>query len=232
MLESIRSDWLNYSLSTISLVLFWLVLAWIFLFEKDKRKNNVYVYSILVSLLILGMEIVGILLLGGRSLEKIFLLLPIGILIPYGGVRMTETIRNHSKKWFAILLYAIIIQSGIGFRYAAEPLQGGMNVYKITPDVMQYAYYIKEDAEDNEVFLLAPGMIASQIQEYDVDIRVAYGPGYDFYYGNLEQLLLQMDAFGCNYLLVPMEYNDEAYVKARDYRLVVIFEGHALYARE
>lgn len=232
VLESIRSDWLGYSMSTISVVLFFGVIAWVILFEKEKINNHIFIYSILVTFFLVVTQVAVYFFLGNRSLEKMFYLLPVGMLIPYGGVLIWRKLRQDKKRWVAIWLYAIIVQSAIGLRYTSATVQGGMNIYKISPDVMLYASYIKEDAGGDEAFLLAPEKVASQIQEYDVDIRVAYGPGYEYYYGNLEQLLLQMDAFGCNYLLVPMEYNDEEYVKSRNYRLVVIFKGHALYARE
>ena len=232
LLESIRSNWQSYSLSTISLVLYWLVLAWLLLFEKEKLKNNIYLYAILVPVMLVALEVASGLFLGGRSLGKIFLLLPIGILIPYGGMRASEKFRPGKKKWLVILVYGIIIQSGISMRYETAPMLGGMNIYKVSPDVIQYVEYINEWAEVSEPFLLAPDEIASQIQEYDVNIRVAYGPGYDYFDGNLEQLILQMDAFGCNCLIVPLEYDDEEYVKAHGYRLVVIDEGYALYARK
>lgn len=231
-LESIRGEWQNYSLTTISLVLYWLVLAWLVLFEKEKIKNHMFIYSILVPLMLVALETVGILFLGGRSLGKIFLLLPIGILIPYGGVRITENLLKEKKKWLVILLYAIIIQSGISLRYEAAPLLGGMNIYKVSPDVVKYVRYVNKWAKVEEPYLLAPDEIASQIQEYDVDIRVAYGPGYDYYEGNLEQLMRQMDEYQCNCFMVPLEYDDEEYVKSKGYRLVVTDEGYALYARK
>lgn len=232
LLESIRGDWQEYSLSTISLVLYWLMLAWLLLYEKEKLKNNIFIYSILVPLMLVALEVASTLFLGGRSLGKIFLLLPLGILIPYGAMRVSEGFRWGKKKWLVILLYAIIIQAGISMRYENAPMLGGMNIYKVSPDVIQYVEYINEWSDIEEPFLLAPEEIASQIQEYDVDIRVAYGAGYDYFDGNLEQLILQMDAFDCNCLMVPLEYDDEEYVKAHGYRLVVTDEGYALYAKK
>ncbi len=233
LFESIKSAWTSYSLTTLSLILYWLALVWLFLFEK--RKNILFWYAVVVSVLLVGMEAAGYYLFPNLSLLKMFYLLPTGILLCYAAVKIAEGAKGTSgekKTWIIVLLYAIMIQAGITMKYDGAVLQGGMNSYKVSTCVEWMAYYINEDESLTNPYVLAPGKIVSQIQEFDVNIRVAYGEGYSYTAADIDGLLTKMDEYGCNCLIVSYNEDEEDYIKQKGYRLVVIHDDYAIYARK
>ncbi len=232
LFESIRLAWNSYSMTTINMILYWLAMVWLFLFEKKKKENILFWYAAFIPVMLLLMQISCFYLLPGRSLGKMFLLLPVGILMSYTAVRIAESGRGTKKTWIIVLLYAIMIQAGITMRYNSSVLQGGLNCYKISPSVEWMAYYIGEDEKLNEPYVLAPSQIASQIQEYDASIRVAYGEGYSYTGKDLDELLTEMDSVGCNCLIVRYDEEKEEYIKHKGYRLIVIHDNYAIYARK
>ena len=62
-----------------------------------------------------------------------------------------------------------------------------------------------------------------------MNIRVAYGDGYQYTEDDLEQLLYEMQTYGCNMLIVKHQYDDEEYMKKIGMQQVIIFYGYGIY---
>ena len=227
-LISIKDSWMNYGTDTIHIVLYFLALFWITIYGKKKRENNLYWYAILSVLVILGLQLI-MALLKHQMMPKTFYLLPFAILTAYVAVEISDRLILRKNKWIIVFLYAIIIQAAIGFEYVDDYIALYYNDRLITAATLQTSDLIDKVEEIEEPFLLAPEGIASQIQEYNVDIRVAYGPGYTYIEDNLELLLMKREEYGCNFLMVPHQYDDEEYMKEIGYHQLSIFDGYSLY---
>lgn len=227
-LISIKDSWISYGTDTIHIALYFLALFWIMLYGKKKRENNLYWYAILSVLLIFGLQLL-MALLNRAAMPKTYYLLPFAALTAYVGVEISDRLILRKNKWIIVFLYAIIIQAAIGFEYTDEYFALHYNDQKLSSTAVQMADLIEGVEEIEDPFLLAPDTIASQIQEYDVDIRVAYGYGYSYIDNSLEQLLNRCQEYGCNFLVVPHVYDDEVYMKEIGYQQVAIFDGYSLY---
>ncbi len=226
-LISIKDSWINYGTDTIHIALYFLALFWLMLYGKKKRENNLYWYAILSVAMIFGLQLL-MTLLHRQTMPKTYYLLPFAILTAYVAVEISDRLILRKNKWIIVFLYAIIIQAAIGFEYTDEYFALYYNDQKISSTAMQMAELIEQVEEIEEPFLLAPEDVASQIQEYDVNIRVAYGYGYT-YADSLEQLLDKRMEYGCNFLVVPHEKDNEEYMKEIGYQQVAIFDGYSLY---
>lgn len=234
MLELVKNIWQAYSATTISLVLYWLAVVWLLVFDKEKKKIDFIVYVIAIPIFVALVQGAGYFLFPDKSVSRVIFLLPIGTLLCYVGTRIgTDPKRAKAKKkaWITILLYGIIIQSGVNLRYSEEVLLGGMNQYKIGPTVCHLAEFITADEELHDPYVLAPNEISTQIQEYDPNIRVYFHDGFVYSALNLEIVSMQMDQTGCNCVIVPTEQDVEEFWKENGYRMIVIFDGYTVYAR-
>ena len=226
--ESIKSSWQSFGLDTVSLVFYWLAIAWFLLYRKDRKNNNIYLYAVFITLLVIGLQAV-LAVLGRAPMDKLFYLLPEAILVGYVSVEIFADRIPVKKKWIIILLYAIIIQAGMGWRFTTDYAFANYNDRKISSTVMQMADCIEAVEEIDEPVLLAPEEIATQIQEYDTDIKVAYGEGYHYSEDNLEQLVYEMTTYGCNFAVIKHVYDDEDWMKEQGFTQVIIFDGYSLY---
>ena len=226
--ESIKSNWQTFELDTVSIVFYWLAAAWFILYRKDRKKKNIYIYAVFITLLIVFMQL-ALAVTGRPPMAKLYYLLPEGIFIGYVSVEIFAPKAQGKKKWIIILLYAIIIQAGTGWKFTTDYAFANYNDRKISSTVMQMADCIEGVEEVNEPFLLAPEEIATQIQEYDTDIRVAYGEGYIYTEDNLDSLLYEMETYNCSFLIVKHVYDDEDWMKEQGLTQVIIFDGYSLY---
>lgn len=226
IIESIAGNWHVYGIQTVQMVLYWLALVWIYLYDRRQGNVNLPFYAVYSFLGITAIMAAGIIFLGGYLPYKIFLILPTAALLSYVGVELLGRTERLKKRWIIVVLYVIIIQAGIGLRYEPEFLTGAPNAYKISASVIGLDNYIREIEEP---FLLAPSEVAASIQEYDPGVRVAYGEGYGYEENNLLGLLAAAKDYGCNCLLVRSQTADMEYMQSQGYELVVILEGYHLY---
>ena len=234
MLELVRDIWQTYSATTVSLVLYWLAVVWLLVFDKEKKNIDFIVYVIAIPIFIVLVQGAGYLFFPDKTVAWVIFLLPIGTLLCYVGSRIgtdQETAKAKKKAWITILLYGIIIQSGVNLRYSKEVLQGGMNQYKIGPTVCHLAEFITADEALSDPYVLAPNEISTQIQEYDPNIRVYFHEGFVYSARDLTIVSMQMDQTGCNCLIVPTNQDEEEFWKENGYRMIVIFDGYTVYAR-
>lgn len=227
--ESVKNSWQSYGLETVSLVFYWIAVLWFFLYRKDRKQNHLYLFAVGSAVCIVIVQL--LLAATGRTpVQKLFYLLPVALLTAYAGTEICLNAFSAKKKWIIIVLYAIIIQSGTGWRFTTSYLSN-YNDDRISLPVEQIAECIESVEAIENPFVLAPEEVASQIQEYDADIRVAYGEGYQYTENNLEQLLYEMETYGCNMLIIRHEYDDEAYMKKLGLQQVIIFYGYSIYYR-
>ena len=214
IIESIAGNWHAYGIQTVHMVLYWLALVWIYLYDRRQGNANLPFYAVYSFLGITAIMAAGIIFLGGYLPYKIFLILPTAALLSYVGVELLGRTERLKKRWIIVVLYVIIIQAGIGLRYEPEFLTGAPNAYKISASVIGLDNYIREIEEP---FLLAPSEVA------------AYGEGYGYEENNLLGLLAAAKDYGCNCLLVRSQTADMEYMQSQGYELVVILEGYHLY---
>lgn len=228
LLQSVEECWKTYGTDAVSMVLYWLAIAWFFLCRRERKKENLYLYAVLAALFVAGGQIVFV-MLDRMPTQKLFYLLPVAMLVAYAGVEVADGAFSAKKKWIIVALYVIIIQAGTGWRFTDAYAFANYNSAKVSSTVVQMAELIEGVGEIDEPFLYAPDGIASQIQEYDVHIKVAYGEGYQYAESDREGLLAAMDDYGCNFIVIVHAYDDEDEMKARGYRQVSIFDGYSLY---
>jgi hypothetical protein len=220
--------WESISTTTINLILYWLAAAWILLFEK---KKGVFSWSALVMPVgIAGMALLSALFLGNRFQDKIVLLLPTALVLCYAGVGIAHN-ADLKKTWLIVVMYAIIIQAGLNLRYDGSIFQVNRNPYRVSDTVIRIADAILADEELESPYLIAPDEIASQIQEYNTDIRVIYGLDFVYDSQDVEGLLINMDNFECNCLVVPEQEAADEQILSAGYRTVMTYQGYKIYAR-
>ena len=227
LLESVINSWKSYGINTVSIIFYWIAVAWFFLYREDRKKQNIYLYALLSAGLVTVVQCIT-----AKSnpavTQKAFYLLPIALVTAYAGVEIFSKTLKGKKKWIIIVIYAIIIQSGTSWRFTTEYLSN-YNIEHVSLPVGQIAECIENVQQIEQPYVLAPEEVASQLQEYDVNIRVAYGDGYQYTEDDLEQLLYEMRTYGCNMLIVKHQYDDEEYMKKIGMQQVIIFYGYSIY---
>ena len=119
LLESVINSWKSYGINTVSIIFYWIAVAWFFLYREDRKKQNIYLYALLSAGLVTVVQCIT-----AKSnpavTQKAFYLLPIALVTAYAGVEIFSKTLKGKKKWIIIVLYAIIIQSGTSWRFTTE----------------------------------------------------------------------------------------------------------------
>lgn len=234
MFQIIKNIWQAYGATTVSLVLYWFAIIWLLIIDKKKENKKLLILAILMPIVIGILQGITLIFRPEHEASQLIFLFPIGIVLCFVAtciIGQGEAYKGVKKTWITILIYGIIIQSGVNLKYSADVLQGGLNQYKISPTVCHLAEFITEDHELRDPYVLAPNEISTQIQEYDPQIRVYFHDGFEYSAFDLNIVKMQMDQTGCNCVIVPLEQDIEEFWKEAGYRMIVIFDGYSVYAR-
>jgi hypothetical protein len=196
----------------------------------EKKKGVFCWFCMAAPVLIAALEIGSYLLLGDKSQDKLFWLIPVGLALCYVGSRIANNI-DMKKTWFIVMIYAIIIQAGLNLRYDGSIFQKNWNPYQVSETVIRIADALQANEQLESLYLIAPDEIASQIQEYDTDIRVIYGLDFVYDSQDVEGLLINMDNYQCNCLVIPEQKAEDERILPEGYRTIMTYNGYKVYAR-
>ncbi len=162
--------------------LFWLAVAALILFEKEKKKREFFLGQILVFFAVYLFPASAYLIMryciGDTVYWRMFWLLPVTVMISYLFTNALDYAKGRRRKTVvAALLVFAVIQGGSPV-YNEQNFSIASNYYKLNQDVLAVCEAVSKDARANGIEkkgLVVPNQLATEIRQYDASIRMPYG---------------------------------------------------------
>lgn len=228
--EDIKNAYFSYNGMGTN-VFFLFVAIFYFLIINKKRQRNLLIYEIFGILFLMTPGIAnGILNMSGQKTDH-WMVYGILNIVSVVGVAMTDYLINipsKKEKIIVIVIYILLLQAGMGLNYTSQHLEFITNSYKISNEVMEIAEQL-EFVEKPRV--LAPEQVAGELREYDARFAVIYGEGLSFTQENLEQLQIEAESYGCNCLVINVEYDNTEFFNDIGFSKIYNTEHYEVYAK-
>lgn len=162
-------------------LLFFVCLAALFFYRKEKRIRNSLLWPLLLICLAVFCPVTGWLLMklvGADVYWRMYWLLPVVPLAAFLGTKLVYLMKGKGKRiLLAALCMALIAVNGT-FVFSDTYFEERENNYKLPTEVIWVADAINEHARENRIKrkkIVAPSSVAVYIRIYDASIRQRYG---------------------------------------------------------
>ncbi len=159
------------------LIIGWFLLAEIYLFvrEKDRNRRILFVYTPLTLLLLFFNPLFAEIFYGIAGEEiyyRILWLIPITLVIAYGGVQLIFSYKRGKKGGLGILLAFLIMLSG-KYVYSSPFFEKAQNIYHVPQSVVEICDAIA--VEGREVMAVFPSEQLQYVRQYAPTVCMPYG---------------------------------------------------------
>jgi len=221
-----------------------LVLVYLWLTEKDRRKRVLLLYVPLAVLLLYFNPLFARLVyaaVGDEIYYRLLWLLPVTIVVAYGTVCIYGRVKGRKKYWFAALSAALVMVSGSCI-YASPHFHRAENLYHMPQAVVDICDAIQ--VEGREVMAVFPKEMLSLVRQYTPLVCMPYGremlvsrwqadnPLYDA----MEAEVLDMDVilplaktYSSHFVIVPERKEIVGNVEDYGFVLVDRIDGYVIY---
>ena len=225
------------------LMLCWFVVAWLYLFVKEKKKDRrvMFVYAPAV-VLIIFFNPLFYKVFAGVTDEAIYFrflwLLPVSPVIAYAIISIYNELAGRRRTTFAIVSLFLIVVSG-KLIYANPLYSRAENPYHVPQAVVNICDAI--EVEGREVMAAFPEEFLYYVRQYSAVVCMPYGREvFMETYNELHQLLLQeeidvekavplLKQYGCHYVIFSESKILQGSFEDYGYVLVNTIDGYKIY---
>lgn len=172
----------NYAGGRYIIVLFLLSLIYLLIAEKNKKRRALFVYMPLSLLLLFFFPIfrkVFVRLMGeGDTYYRVLWLIPMGMMIAYGGVKLAAWIYEKKGIWAGRIVLAAVgvgIICGGKYVYASQYMSKAENPYHLPQHVIEICDLIAPEEGEERIWAVFPTDLVYFVRQYDTDIQLLYG---------------------------------------------------------
>ena len=173
----------NYAGGRYIIVLFLLALLYLLVAERNKRRRALFVYMPLSLLLLFFFPIfrkVFVRLMGGEgdTYYLVLWLIPMGMIIAYGGVKLAAWLYERKGAWAGLLVFAAVgagIVFGGKYVYASQYMSKAENMYHLPPHVIKICDLIAPEEGEERIWAVFPTDLVYFVRQYDTNIQLLYG---------------------------------------------------------
>lgn len=242
----------NYVGGRYIVAIFLLALLYLFLAEKDKRRRAMFVYMPISLLLAFFFPITRkafVRLMGeGDTYYRILWLVPMGIVIAYGGLKFAGFVCEKKGQWmkrFALAALAAAVAFGGTYVYASQYMSRAENLYHIPQKVIDICDVIAPAEGEERIWAVFPTDLVYFVRQYDTDIQLLYGremvePKWQYAEPvhtvmnhpvriDIEELLALTRERNCTYIVLPNNKGVSAAPEDFGLELLDTIEGYPIY---
>lgn len=204
-------------------VFFLAVLLYLWLWEKDKSIRVIFVYLVTAVLLLFFFPLFSYLaifhFLDNEVYYRFLWLMPMGVIVCYGIVKIWERIKEGWKKTLFCLACAALIMTQGSLIYANPAVVKAENAYHLPQSVIDTADIIGVDGE--WVKAVVPAEMVQFIRQYDSMIMMPYGRDmlverWDVQNGNREMYeAMEAEIIHAQYLVLLCQQEKVDYIVVR-----------------
>ncbi|MDE5894149.1 MAG: hypothetical protein K2H45_14620 [Acetatifactor sp.] len=221
-----------------------LMLVYLWITEKDRRRRVLLLYMPLVVLLLFFNPLFARLvygIMGDGIYYRILWLLPMTVVIAYGVVSLYGRLKGRKKYVFALLSAVLVMLSGSCI-YASPHFCKAENLYHMPQEVVDICDAIQ--VEGREVMAVFPKEMLSFVRQYTPLVCMPYGRemlvegwhGDNPLYDAMEAAVLDMDvilplakAYSSHFVIVPEGKKILGNVEDYGFVLVDHIDGYIIY---
>ena len=172
----------NYVGGRYIVALFLLALLYLIFAEKNRRRRAMFVYmpvSLLLAFFFPVTRKVFVRLMGeGDTYYRILWLVPMGLVIAYGGVKFAVFVCEKKglvmKRLTLAALAAAVMLCGT-YVYASQYMSRAENLYHIPQKVIDICDVIAPAEGEERIWAVFPTDLVYFVRQYDTDIQMLYG---------------------------------------------------------
>lgn len=245
----------NYAGGRYIVVLFLLALAFLLFAEKNKKRRALFVYMPLSLLLLFFFPIfrkVFVRLMGeGDTYYRILWLVPMGMVIAYGSVKLAALLAEKYDKngiWLkrgVLAAVCVAVMLCGKYVYASQYMSKAENPYHLPQKVIDICDVIAPAEGEERIWAVFPTDLVYFVRQYDTDIQLLYGremvePKWQYAEPvhtimnhpttiDVEELLKLTRERYCTYIVLPS--NKDITADPTDYGLELLdtIEGYPIY---
>lgn len=173
----------NYAGGKYLVIVFLLSLAFLLITEKNKRRRALFLYMPLSLLLLFFFPLfrkVFVRLMGGEgdTYYRVLWLIPMGIIVAYGGVKLAGLLREKWGTWaggIACAAAGAAIIFGGKYVYASQYMSEAQNMYHLPQTVVDICDLIAPTEGEERIWAVFPTDLVYFVRQYDTDIQLLYG---------------------------------------------------------
>ena len=173
----------NYAGGKYLAALFLLALVWLLITEKNKRRRALFIYMPLSLMLLFFFPIfrkVFVRLMGGEgdTYYRVLWLIPMGIIVAYGGVKLAGFLYERWGTWaggIACAAVGAVIILGGRYVYASQYMSKAQNPYHLPQTVVDICDLIAPAEGEERIWAVFPTDLVYFVRQYDTDIQLLYG---------------------------------------------------------
>lgn len=242
----------NYMGGRYLALLFSLALLYLLLAEKNKRRRAMFVYMPISLLLLFFFPItrkVFVRLMGeGDTYYRILWLVPMGIVIGYGGVKFAAFVCERKGEWgkrLTLAAAAVAVMLCGAYVYASPYMSKAENLYHIPQKVIDICDVIAPAEGEERIWAVFPTDLVYFVRQYDTDIQLLYGremvePKWQYAEPvhtvmnhptmiDMEELLELTRERNCTYIVLPNNKGVSAQPEDFGLELLDTIEGYPIY---
>ena len=175
-IEIIKSAFTRYSGTGFYFVLLFVALIYVFIVEKDKNKRSfLFYFSCLVFLIIINPIFNKLVdkFLNKNVYQRLFWMLPMGIVIVYVGTDIIKRVENKWRKIIvSIMLISVIIFSG-KLMYTEQNYTKVNNLFKFPDEAVEVIDLMSSIDLENKKAMVSTDLVA-YVRQKDASIKLAY----------------------------------------------------------
>jgi len=225
------------------LILMWYLLALIYLWIREKRKNCrvLFIYMPIIFLLLFFNPLFAKIIYTVADDEiyyRILWLLPITMTIAFTLVDIYGRLEGAKKSFFPVVAGLLVVVSG-SFIYANPHFGPAENIYHVPQSVVDICDAI--EVEGREVMAAFPTEFLLYVRQYTQGVCMPYGRTvlmgyYDDFHGlimseeiQVEELAQMAKASKCHYVILPEKTVLIGDMEAFDYEVFDSMHGYVIY---
>ena len=242
----------NYTGGRYLAAMFFIALLYLLFTEKDRRRRAMFVYmpiSLLLAFFFPVTRKVFVRLMGeGDTYYRILWLVPMGIVIAYGGVKFACFVCGEIGTWAKRLILAVLCVAVMlcgKYVYASQYMSKAENPYHIPQKVIDICDVIAPEDGEERIWAVFPTDLVYFVRQYDTDIQMLYGremvePKWQYAEPvhtvmnhpsriDIEELLALTRERSCTYLVLPNNKGVSADPEKFGLELLDTIEGYPIY---
>lgn len=224
-LTQIFASYTQYTGSGMYMLLFFLAMVFLYIWERNKEKRAILFYYPLVALVVIYNPLIAHIVINfidGRVFWRMFWLLPLTIVIAYATTVLIMYVQVKPKKFLVTIALIVILIIGGKFIYRAENYSKAQNWYKLPTETILVCD-ILDNNTDGEIRVVIPAALEVSLRQYNANIKIVYGV-------DMQSMNYYMDALNSNYIVLDKNLFFSGRLEDYGYQLIGSTDIYNIYS--
>ena len=196
-LTQIFASYSQYAGSGMYMLLFFLAMVCIYIWERNKENKALLYFYPLITLVVIYNPLIAHIIIAfieGLVYWRIFWLLPITIIIAYAATVIVLNVPVKLKRIMVTIALTAILIAGGKFIFTAENYSKASNWYKLPAQTILVCDILENDT-DGEIRVVVPTALEDSMRQYNANIQIVFGV-------DMQSMNYYMSTLNSNYIVL------------------------------